>query len=234
MKFSRGLAALIFTLIFQTSVSAEYLYKDDVVQNTKFTMEVENLGSELYEKTGIALRLVMIKDLPEGKTLLDYEQELLKEFKEPTVLLTFAELNSKVDIMVNDQSLYKYFDKKQVLSPVASPVQAFVMALIYAKSFEDFKVMSRESSGTILPLLADKVKKGQKIDQYAASMFNGYFDIAEQIAVSKGVELSNATGEGSKNLIFGIKIVFYTVVLIGIYMYIRRVLYLRKQRLENE
>ncbi|MDA7817205.1 3-dehydroquinate dehydratase [Sulfurimonas sp.] len=234
MKFSKGLLALTLTLFFQTSLLAEYLYKDEVVNNAKFTQEVQSLGEELFATTGVSLKLVMIRDLPNGVSIVEYEKEILKEFKEPTVLLTFAELNSKVDIMANDQSLYKYFNRKQVLSPVASSVQAFVMAVIYAKSFEDFKAMSGESGGTILPVLADKVKKGQITDQYAAAMFNGYFDIAEQIAVSQGVELSNATGESSKNLILGIKIVFYSVVVMGIIMYIRRKLYLRKQRLENE
>lgn len=234
MRFSRGLAALIFALTFQTTLLAEYLYKDEVVKNPKFNQEVKSIGSELYEKTGISLRLVMIRELPEGMSIVEYEKSLLKEFKEPTVILTFAERNSKVDIIANDKSLYKYFNKKQVLSPVASSAQAFVMAVIYAKSINDFKVMSSDSGGTILPLLSDRAKKGELTKKYSAAMFNGYFDIAEQIAVSKGVELSNATGDGGKNFIFGVKIIFYGVVLMGIIMYIRRALYLRRQRVENE
>ena len=234
MKISRGLAALILTILFQTTLSAEYLYKDDVVKNPKFNTEVEKLGLELYEKTGISLRLVMIRELPQNMSIVEYEQKLIKDFTEPTILLTFAELNTKVDILANDISLYKYFNKAQVLSPVASPVQAFLMAAVYARSWEDFKEMSGESGGTILPLIAGKAKKGQQTGKYSGSMYNGYIDIAEQIAISKGVKLDNAAGNANKNTIFVVKIFFYAIMLIGIYMYIKRKLFLRRQKLEHE
>jgi len=234
LKISRGLAALILAIFIQTTLSAEYLYKDTVVNNPKFNEQVEKLGSELYEKTGISLRLVMTRELPQDMNIVEYEKELIKDFKEPTILLTFAELNSKVDILANDISLYKYFNKKQVLSPVASPVQAFLMAMVYAKGWEDFKEMSGDSGGTILPLLAGKAKKGQQTGKYSGSMYNGYLDIAEQIAISKEIKLENAAGNANKNSIFVVKIIFYGIILIGIFMYIKRKLFLRRQKLEHE
>ena len=176
----------------------------------------------------------MLRELPVGVHISQYEKELIKEFNEPTILLTFAELNSKIDILANDTSLYKYFNKNQVLSPVASPVQAFLMAIIYARSIEDFKVMLSDSGGTILPLLAGKAKKGEILGKYSASMFNGYLDIAEQIANSKGIELVNGAGNANKNSIFVVKIIFYGIILIGIFMYIKRKLFLRKKKNESK
>jgi len=228
LKFSRGLAALILTVLFQTQLAAQYLYKDEVIFNPKFNVEVEKLGSELYEKTGISLKLLMLKELPQGKDIVSYEKELIKEFNEPTILLTFSEMDSQVDILASDTSLYKYFDKKQVLSPVSSPVQAFVIALMSM----DFSDMT--SGGTILPLLAQKSKKGEVLGKYSGSMFNGYADIAEQIAESKNVVLENAIGNANQNSIFVVKIIFYGIILIGIYMYIKRKLFYRRQRLEQE
>ena len=184
MKFSnRGLYALILTILFQTQLVAEFLYKDEVIFNPKFNKSVEKLGSELYEKTGISLRLLMLKELPKDTDIVSYERELIQTFNEPTILLTFSEMDSQVDILASDASLYKYFDKQQVLSPVSSPVQAFVIALMNM----DFSDMT--SGGTILPLLAQKAKKGEVLGKYSGSMFNGYADIAEQIAASKGIEL---------------------------------------------
>jgi len=231
---TRGLAALILTILFQTTLLAEYLYKDEVIHNPKFNIEVEKLGLELYEKTGISLRLIMLRELPEGMSIIDYEKELIKEFNEPTILLTFAEMNSKVSILASDPSLYKYFNRKQVLSPVASPVQAFLMAIVYAKSWEEFKQMSGDYGGTILPLIAGKAKKGEVLGKYSGSMFNGYLDIAEQIAQSKGIKLKNAAGNANKNSILVVKIIFYGIILIGIYMYIKRKLFLRRQKLEQK
>lgn len=235
MKFlTRGLFALIFISFFQTQLFAKYLYKDEVIHNPKFTQEVEALGAELYEKTGISLKLIMLRELPKGKSILEYEREVLKNFNEPTIVLTFSEMDQKVDLLVNDTSLYKYFDKKQVLSPVASAVQAFLMAVVYADSWESFNEMRKDYGGSILPLIAGKAKKGQVLGKYSGSMYNGYLDIAEQIAQSKGVILEHGAGNSNKNTIFIIKLFFYGFVIYGIVMYVRRKLYIRRQNREQK
>lgn len=228
MKISRGLAALILTLFFNTSLFAQYLYKDEVIFNPAFNAEVEKLGLELYQRTGISLRLVMLKELPKGMSIVEYEKELMKNFNEPTILLTFSEMNSKVDILASEPSLYEYFDKQQVLSPISSPVQAFVIALLNM----DFSDMS--SGGTILPLLAQKAKKGEVLGKYSGAMFNGYADIAEQIAKSKNVVLENAVGSSNQNSILIVKVLFYGFIIYGIFLYIKRKIYIRRQKLEQE
>lgn len=212
---------------------AEYLYKDEVISNPNFSVEVEKLGKELYEKTGISLRLVMIRELPDKQSMVDYEKELIKDFTEPTILLTFSEFDSKVDILASSPSLYEFFDKKQVLSPVASPVQAFVMALFYSDSFASFKENVRNYGGTIIPLLAGKAKPEELLGKYSGSMFNGYADIAEQIAASKNVVLENAVGNSNHITILVVKTLFYGIILIGIYMYIKRKLFYRRRKIEQ-
>lgn len=235
MKFlQRGLFALILTLFFQSQLFAEYLYKDEVVKRPAFAHEVETLGAELYAKTGIALRLVMLKRIPEGVDVVTYERELLATFSEPTILLTFVEFSSDIDIQVNDTSLYKYFNRKQVLSPVASAVPAFVMAVVYAQSWEQFNTLRKDYGGSILPLIAGKSKPEQVVGKYAASMFNGYVDIAHQVAVSKGVTLENDPGDSNQETLFYVKLFFYGFVIYGIVLYIRRVIYKRRHNNEQK
>ena len=234
MKISRGLLALILTLFFNASLSAQYLYKDEIIFNPSFNTEVEKLGLELYQKTGISLRLVMLKELPSGMSIVDYEKELMKDFSEPTILLTFSEMNSKVDILANPASLYEYFDKKQILSPVASVVQAFTMALFYSDGFSSFKEIASSYGGTIIPLLAQKAKEGEVLGKYSGSMFNGYADIAEQVASSKGVVLENAVGSANQNSIMVVKVLFYSFIVYGIFMYIKRKLYRKRQKIEQK
>jgi len=234
LKFlTRGLYALTLTIFFQTQLVAEYLYKDEIVDRPAFTEQVEGLGSELYQKTGIALRLVMLRELPQGVGMHEYELELLKKFDEPTIVLVFAEFNSEVDLLANDSSLYKYFNRGQVLSPVASPVQAFIMALVYADSWEQFNILRTDYGGTILPLLAGKAKKEQIVGKYAGSMFNGYIDIAHQISTSKGVVLEKDPGDANQEALFWVKVFFYGFVIYGIVMYIRRILYRRRHKNES-
>ncbi|QOP44473.1 3-dehydroquinate dehydratase [Sulfurimonas sediminis] len=229
----RGLFALTLTLLFQTQLFAEYLYKDEVVHNPKFTEEVETLGSALYKKTGISLRLMMLKELPKNVTMYEYEKKILEQFSEPTVVLTFSEMNSQVDIEANDESLYKYFDKKQVLSPVTSYVQAFMMAAFYAKSWDDFVSIMSNTGGTILPLLGGKAKKGMIADKYSAAMFNGYLDIAQQIAKAKGVKLGHGfDSDANQTSLFYVRVLFYGFILYGIVMLFKRRIY--KMRHKNE
>ena len=229
---NRGLYALILILFFQTALVAEYLYKDEVVKRPSFTEQVEKLGSELYAKTGIALRLVMLKKLPKDSGMVSYEKSLIENFSEPTILLTFAELDSEIDIYVNDKSLYKYFNRRQVLSPSASAVQAFVMAVFNANSWESFNDLRTNYGGSILPLLAGKAKKEQIIGKYAASMYNGYLDIAQQISAKKGVTLKDDPGNTNQEALFYVKLFFYGFVLYAIVMYIRRFLYRRGHKNE--
>nr|WP_321266843.1 3-dehydroquinate dehydratase [uncultured Sulfurimonas sp.] len=229
MRFlTRGLYALILTILFQASLSAQYLYKDEVIFNPAFNAEVNKLGSELYEKTGISLRLIMLKELPAEKSIVEYEKELMKNFSTPTILLTFSEMNAKVDIYAHPTSLYEYFDKKQVLSPISSPVQAFVIALL------NFDFSDMTSGGTILPLLAGKAKAGEVLGKYSGSMFNGYADIADQIAASKNIELENSVGNANQNSILVVKVLFYGFIVYAIFLYIKRRIYAKRQKIEEK
>ena len=135
-------------------------------------------------------------------------------------------MDSQVDILAYPTSLYEYFDKKQILSPISSPVQAFAIALINM----DFSDM--QSGGTIIPLLAQKAKKGEVLGKYSGAMFNGYADIAEQIAASKGIELEHGVGNANQNSIFVLKVIFYGVLLYAVIMYIRRKLYYARHKSE--
>ena len=231
MNFSRGLAALIFILLSQSILIAdEYLYKDEVLNNQKFTHDVNKLGSELYLKTGVSLKLVCIKEFKPFKNIFEYEQNLIKEFKTPTILLTFSELDKKVDIHVNDTSLYKYFDREQVLSPAASPLQALAVALTSSSDLSNFMAHLTNYGGTILPLIGLKTKKHEILGMYSAALYNGYADISEQVADSKGVSLENAAGNTNKNSIFMIKLVFYGIIIFAMIQYLRRILYKRAHK----
>lgn len=176
----------------------------------------------------------MLKELPNKMNIVEYEKELMKDFNSSTILLTFSEMDSKVDILANEPSLYEYFDKKQILSPVASPVQAFTMALFYSDGFGSFKEIASSYGGTIIPLLAQKAKEGEVLGKYSGSMFNGYADIAEQVAASKGVVLENAVGNANQTSIMVVKVLFYGFILYGIFMYIKRKLYRRREKNESK
>ncbi|MBV5321055.1 MAG: 3-dehydroquinate dehydratase, partial [Sulfuricurvum sp.] len=66
------------------------------------------------------------------------------------------------------------------------------------------------------------------VSKYSVAMFNGYSDVAEQIAEHHNVTLSSSAGSGSKNFIDILRVVFYGIILFAIFKYLRGK-YLRKK-----
>ncbi len=233
-NYKQGILSLVAILLSCLPLFASnYLYKDQVIHKIKFTKYVNQMGSELYNKTHIALRLVILKKLNVNQTILDYEENLIKKFNTPTVLLTFVAKNRKVDILARPKSLYKYFNKEQVLSPASSFFNSLFLAIIYSKNFSEFKATALNDGGTIIPLLAQKTKKFQNIDKYSAALFNGYADIASQIATAHGVKFKDEVGDSSRDTMDVIRIIFYTILLYGGYLYIKRRMKIREIKNEN-
>ncbi len=220
MIFTRGLAALIL-ICFAFPLYAEFLYKDDVVHNPKFAAQIESIGQELKEKTGISLYLVMVRSLEGNQSAVDLEKSLARNFREPFVVLSFVEAQKKVDIFARPQSLYKDFDKKQILSPSATFIGAVVTAAMFARSWDDFKEIFGNYGGTILPILAEKTKGADTVKKYSVAMYNGYSDLADQIAASHGVKLSSSAGNGSKIFLDILRLVFYGIILYALIILIR-------------
>ncbi|MBD3810400.1 MAG: 3-dehydroquinate dehydratase [Sulfuricurvum sp.] len=233
MLHSRGLAALILTLVFFTTLHAEYLYKDDVVKNPQFEEQINAIGAELKAKTGVSLYLVMVRDLDENQSIADFEKNLAAELKEPAVIMTFIELKQKVDILARPVALYEHFNKAQVLSPNATFMGSVVSAIMFARSFDEASELISNRGGTILPILAERAKGDDIISKYSVAMFNGYSDVAEQIANHNNVTLSSSAGSGSKNFIDILRAIFYGIIIWAIFIYVRGKYFRQKEEPEN-
>ncbi|MDD2828023.1 MAG: 3-dehydroquinate dehydratase [Sulfuricurvum sp.] len=231
MLFSRGLAALILAVTFFSPLHAEFLYKDDVVKNPNFKDQIESIGKELKAKTGVTLYLVMVRDLENNESISDYEKRISAESNDSVVIMTFVELQKEVDILARPASLYKDFNKAQILSPNATFVGAMVSSVMFARSWNDAKELLSNSGGTVLPILAERAKGDEIISKYSVAMYNGYADVAEQIAASHGQTLSSSAGSGSQIFIDIIRLIFYGTILyaLGIYFW-RRFFKKREQK----
>lgn len=231
LSLSRGLFALTLSLLFSINLQAEFLYKDDVIHNPDFESEIDVIGHELREKTGVSLYVVSLRDLENNVTLEATQESLLKELPEKTILITFVEMTKSVDVVCNPTSLYKDFNKAQVLSPFPTFFAALYMATLYG-TFEEKKFIMNNYGGTIIPILAQKTKGADTVKKYSVALFNGYADISEQVASSYGVKLEHAVGNSNIITRDILRIIFYGVILIalGYYVYSR---YFRKKE-ENE
>lgn len=200
---SRGLAALIFTLIFSSQLVAEFLYKDEVIQDQNVSALLDVMGSELREKTGVGLYVAVIEELDANQSIVDFEKELASELSEPFVLLALSVYDKQIDILARPTDLYKSFDKEQVLSPFPN-------------------------SGTILPFLAWKNKDATVAQKAGAAVENGYMDIAAQIADAKGVSLESVPGDTNKMIFSILRFFFYGMIAYAIFLWIKRKYLTRK------
>lgn len=220
LKLSRGLAALTLLGIFFSSLHAEFLYKDEVVKNPEFTKQIETIGAELKAKTGVSLYLVMVRDLENNQSISDFEKRISADSNGATVIMTFVELQKQVDILARPTSLYKYFNKAQILNPNATFIGAVVSTILFARSYDEAKELMSNSGGTVLPILAERAKGDDIVKKYAVGMFNGYADTAEQIAASKGQTLSSSAGTESQTFIDILRLIFYGTIVIALGRYV--------------
>ena len=221
MRNTRGLAALIFTFIFSSSLFAEYLYQDDVVQKESFAEVINSIGQELHEKTGVNLYLVMVRELEDNQSIADYALNIAKAQPQPAVVLAFSELDKQVQIIAYPSSMYEKFDRDMILSPNVSFIGAAISSIMFAKSFDDVKEEMSNYGGVILPVLAERAKGKDIVEKYAVAMFNGYSETAEQIAASYDVSLDSAAGNGNQIAIDVIRYIFYGTILFAFFGYFR-------------
>lgn len=219
----KGLLPLLLSLFTLYAEEQNFVLLDEVVKNKAFHDEINLLGNDLYNSTGISLYLVMKRELEDNITLAEYEKMLIGDLREPSVVLAFVELNKKVDIIARPQSLYKDFDKTQILSPNASFAGALMSAVLFGRSFSQIGELLTNYGGVILPLLAQKAKGDDIVKKYSVAMYNGYAEISEQLAKSKNVELAHAVGNENKNIINFLAYGFYAFILYAIirFLYVR-------------
>ena len=191
-----------------------------MVQSSEFAKQIETIGAELKAKTGVSLYLVMVRDLENNESISDLEKRISNETNDSAVILTFVELQKQVDILARPTTLYKDFNKAQILSPNATFVGAVVSSMMFARSIDEAKELLSNSGGTVLPILGERAKGEDIVKKYAVGMFNGYADTAEQIAASRGQTLSTSAGSESQTFIDIIRLIFYGTLLIALGRYI--------------
>ena len=197
MKFNHlfNKAVVITALLFTTCVTlnAKYVFTVPELINEKAVQKIEEIGSELHEKLDIDLYLYANKTI-NGKTMIEYREDIRKKYKNSYIILLFAQKEQKVEI-ITSQNLEDKFDKEDILDPF---------------------------SGTIIPLLITKPKKDAIDDSVSAALLNGYADIADKVSESYNIELSSSIGNTNRDIINIARVVFYTTIIVILFIYFRK------------
>lgn len=120
---------LLITPLF--SLAKEYVIYDDILDE-RAAVKIQEMGEELYQKSGVKVFLVAKKS-GEGEEILSYEKRFAQTLTPPYAILTLFLEEKKVDIY-HSSGIEKEFDKDAMLSPMPW-------------------------KGTIIPLLTNKKKE---------------------------------------------------------------------------
>jgi hypothetical protein len=183
---------------------SDLIVRDEVIFFPDFITEVEKMGSELQKKLNIYVKMLILKTTEEQKLHQKAREVFTKNPEQKIILLAFTKKEKKVDIFASDPKLYETFDKEQILSPYPW-------------------------SGTILPILGEKIKKDPR-HKYAVALFNGYADIVEQVASFHEVELETAVGNSNKYFLNVLRLIFYGVILIALIYYFYKKIVSKKEQ----
>ncbi|WP_456403844.1 TPM domain-containing protein [Hydrogenimonas sp.] len=157
----------------------------------KEVQKLEEMGNELYEKTGIPVFVAAVAELNATKPV-----DLLEPIKAnhtDYILLYFSAQPTAVNIFAS-QSAEKLIDIDQILSPLPW-------------------------RGTIKPVMSPAFSKSDSV-KFEVAIFNGYADIVDQVAQSKGVKLASSIGSGSKESFKIIRWIFYGILAFFLMQYI--------------
>jgi hypothetical protein len=179
-------AALILSIIFTTSIQANYSYEGDGYIGDKALKKLEEMGNELFQKTGVST-VIIAKDHLDQKQFLEIKDRYLKELKNPYVLWIFSKKymdreNIGINQMFSSDDVKDKFDQDSLFSP-------------WGGSFS--KILTVHKS---------------KSDQTPAAFLNGYADLTDMIADSYGIKLESSIGSETKTTINIARIIFYLVL----------------------
>ncbi len=101
------------SLFLPLSLSAKFVYINEDILTPIAQTKIEQLGEELYQKTGISLYIAAVKKIKE-KNFAAFMENIAKNLKEPYILLAFSEKDHKVDLLLSND-IHSLINKTDVL-----------------------------------------------------------------------------------------------------------------------
>ncbi len=151
-KYTRYLTGVLFFSLFFSNAHGLVFLKNDSIIDSRAVKQIEIMGQELKEKTGVNTYIAAIRSL-KGVPIVTYEQNLTKQLKSPYMLLVLARDDTQVDIVSSDD-LKNKFDRDGVLSPY--PWNGTILPILASKKGEDkYSAAILNGYGDVVDQIAD-------------------------------------------------------------------------------
>jgi hypothetical protein len=177
----------LLALLLPLLLNATYILKDDLLKPEASKM-IEEMGSELHNKTGInAYMIATNESFPERFNFVAYSKQFESNMSKPYVLFIFAPF-----AVITEES--------QQLGRVG-----FIPSSDEVKRLYDY--------GDVRDAAIDVVAvkdKNKPEDKHNIGIVQGFSELADQIAVSKGVKMTKTIPNESHMVIMILKVLVYT------------------------
>ncbi len=186
--------ALLFYILFPISLFSSYESDVRSILQEKTALKLEEMGSELFTKTGVST-VIIAKDHLTQEEFLDIKNSYLKKLKSPYVLWIFSKT---------------YMDKKEY------GINKFFKSSDLDDAFDEDSIFS-PFSGTFTKVLTTHSKG----DMTSAAFLNGYGDLVDMLSKSYGVTIESGIGNDNRNVINIARVIFYGSLFFFIIWYIK-------------
>lgn len=190
----------LLSLLLLSCLHADYFFIDNVIQVKEFNQKIQDIGVELERKTSWNLYMLAMNDIGEQK-LLEYQKRHDASFKKPYIALIFAVKQGSVEQGKLDKRSGK-------------------IGIYGSEGYLDKIDKEGILRSTIYPLLGAKVKSDPR-NKYITALYNGYAEIADQIADSYDVTLESIPVDANRISINILRTIFYGIIFgaFAIYFY---------------
>jgi hypothetical protein len=177
----------LLALLLPLLLNATYILKDDLLKPEASKM-IEEMGSELHNKTGVnAYMIATNESFPERFNFVAYSKQFESNMSKPYVLFIFAPF-----AVITEESQ----QKGRV---------GFIPSSDEVKRLYDYG----DVRDAAIDIVAVK-DKNKPEDKHNIGILQGFSELADQIAASKGVKMTKTIPDDSHMVIIILKVLVYT------------------------
>jgi hypothetical protein len=193
------LKKFLFLLLTLSFLKADYFLVDEVLRVKEFNEKINKLATEVHQKTGWSIYMLAAEDIGAQK-LVDFQKRYEESFKKPYIVFALALKQGSVEAGKLDNRTGK-------------------VGIYGSKGYRE-KIDREDVLGNVYDLLGTKVRTDPR-NKYIQVLFNGYADIADELADSYGVDLENSPGNANRIVINILRLLFYGMIIgaFAIYFY---------------
>jgi hypothetical protein len=187
------------------NIDSRFLLEGKKLIDPRTIKKIDEIGNELFSKVGINIYIHALDFYP------------INKFKDMDAQIAYTkELEHKI---------IENLDTPFVLLTIA--VKNRHVNIISSKDLESIVDKDDILDNYIIPLLASK-DKNTPYAKVSAAVLNGYAEISDSIAESKGFELKSSIGSGNTDFTSVWKVFMYFIVISGLLLYTYAVLRAKK------